>query len=291
MHCKNIDLITAISIAALNVLWTQIPNRPSLVGIFFALPLIFILPGYTLTQVLLRKRPPRPHDSYDPIAQPGAHIGQPVGGADKIALSLGLSLTVDVLVGFTLNLFPIGLQALSWTLSLGLFTTIFALLTAFLRRGDITQVTRIPRLRITTYDGILFGLAILVAAIAIWFAIIRPLEPQPSFTQFWMLPENQASKSCAVSLGVQNFESTPVTYQVVMTSNGSQVSAWSSITLAPHEAWVRSVPVTPGTASSLYIEARLYREDKPTSVYRNVHMTFYIAARSSNGRIQQQCAL
>lgn len=291
MHFKNIDLITAISIAALNVLWTLVPNRPSLVGIFFALPLIFILPGYILTQILIRERLPQPLDSYSYMLQPGSHKGQPVGGADQIALSLGLSLTVDVLVGFTLNLFPIGLQALSWTLSLGLFTTVFALLAAFLRRGNVTRVIRVPRLRITIYDGILFGLAILVATVAIWFAIIRPLEPQPSFTQFWMLPENQASKSCAVSLGVQNFELTPVTYQVVMTGNGSQVSTWSSITLAPHEAWVLSVPVTPGSASSMYIEARLYREDKPTSVYRNVHLTFYIATRSNNGRIQQQCTL
>ncbi len=52
MRIKNSDLIAAISIAALNMVWTQIPHRPLLVGIIFALPLTFILPGYTLTQVL-----------------------------------------------------------------------------------------------------------------------------------------------------------------------------------------------------------------------------------------------
>jgi uncharacterized membrane protein len=308
MRIKNSDLIAAILIAALNVVWTQIPNRPLLVGIIFALPLTFILPGYTLTQVLTRKRSPdQALDAHSFMLQSG-HQGchpfaslragsersegsQPVGGVDQLTLSLGLSLAVDVLVGFTLNVFPIGLQALSWALSLGLLTTIFALLAVFLRRRDIVQVTRVPRLRVTIYDGILFGLAILVATAAIWFAIIRPLEPQSSFTQFWMLPANQANKSCAVSIGVQNFELTLVTYHVVMAVDGTQASSWSSIVLAPRKEWVRSVLLMPRLASSMSIEAQLYRVDKPDTVYRNVHLTFYIAAGSKDGQVQQQCTL
>lgn len=299
MRIKNSDLIAAISIALFNVIWTQIPNRPLLVGIIFALPLIFILPGYTLTQVLIRKYSPyQALDAHSFMLQSGhgnsgTHLkkGQPVGGADQLALSLGLSLAIDVLVGFTLNVFPIGLQALSWALSLGLLTTIFALLAIFLRRRDIVQVTRVPRLRISMYDGILFGLAILVATAAIWFAIIRPLEPQSSFTQFWMLPANQASKSCAVSIGVQNFELTLVTYHVVMAVEGTQASSWSSIVLAPRKEWVRSVLLMPRLARSISIEAQLYRVDKPDTVYRNVHLTFYVAAGSKNGQVQQQCTL
>src|SRR5713226_3070086 len=106
MRIKNSDLIAAISIAALNVVWTQIPNRPLLVGIIFALPLTFILPGYTLTQVLTRKRSPdQALDAHSFMLQSG-HQGchpersgchpersegsQQVGGADQFALSLGL---------------------------------------------------------------------------------------------------------------------------------------------------------------------------------------------------------
>ncbi len=63
-------------------------------------------------------------------------------GIDQLVLSLGLSLAVDVLVGFTLNVFPSGLQAQSWALSLGLFTTLFALLAVFLRRKHTVQVSK-----------------------------------------------------------------------------------------------------------------------------------------------------
>ncbi|MFL5657749.1 MAG: DUF1616 domain-containing protein [Ktedonobacteraceae bacterium] len=293
MRLKNLDLIAAILVVAINVAWIQILDRPLSVGIILALPLIFLLPGYTLTQTLFRKRSPDQSldSSNNLIVRPSLKIGQPVGGADQIVLSLGLSLVIDVLVGFALNVLPIGLQALSWTLSLGLLTTVFALLAAFLRRKDIVKAAKIPRPRVTMHDYILFGLAILVASVAIWASIIRPLEPQPSFTQFWMLPANQANKSCIVSIGVRSFESTPVTYRVVMTIDGSQADTWSSIALTPQGEWVQSVPVKPGTASSISIEAQLYRVDKRDTVYRNVHLTFHISARSKNGQAQQQCTL
>ena len=295
MRIKNSDLIAAISIAALNIIWTQIPHRPLLVGIIFALPLTFILPGYTLTQVLTSKRSAtQTLDAQSSMPQPGLKKGRPVDGIDQLVLSLGLSLAVDVLVGFTLNVFPPGLQAQSWALALGLFTTLFALLAVFLRRRHSVQVTSVPGPRITIFDGILVGLVILVATTAIWSAISRPLEPQSSFTQLWMLPTNQAHKSCAVSIGVQSFELTPVTYQVVVLVNRTQIGSWSSIALAPHKEWVQSVQVIPSLAhsvSSMSIEAQLYRVDKPDTMYRNVHLTFYIAVGSKNGQVQQQCTL
>ncbi len=264
MRVKNLDLIAAILLVAINVGWTQLPNRPLVIGIILALPLTFVLPGYTLTQTLFRGRSPDQSldSSNNLVLRPSLKIGQPVGGADQIILSLGLSMAIDVLVGFALNVFPIGLQALSWTLSLGLITTVFALLAAFLRRRDIVTIERVSRPRITIYDCILFGLAILIATAAVWFSIIRPLEPQP--------------------------KSDSVTYRVVMMVNGSQAGMWSSIVLAPQEKWSRSVPVKPGAASSLYIEAQLYRADKPGTVYRNVHLTLH---SSKNELAQQQCTL
>jgi uncharacterized membrane protein len=288
MRFKNLDLIAAILVVAINVGWTQVPNRPLMISIILALPLIFILPGYALTQTLFRRRS-SPDPSSNLILRPSLKIGQPVSAVDHIILSLGLSMAIDVLMGFILNVFPIGLQGLSWTISLGLVTTVFALLATFLRRKDIVKVAKIPRPAVTMYDYILFGLAILVATAAIWASIIRPLEPQPSFTQFWMLPANQANKSCVVSIGVRSFEATTATYRIVMTINGSQVNTWSSIALAPQGEWNQSVSIKPGATANIYVEARLYRADKPETVYRNVHLTLHSLKGSKNGQ-KQQCS-
>ena len=56
MRLKNLDLIGSIFFAALSVGWAQLPSRPLIIGIILAVPLIFVLPGYTLTQVLFRKQ-------------------------------------------------------------------------------------------------------------------------------------------------------------------------------------------------------------------------------------------
>src|SRR5450759_1505314 len=110
MRFKNLDLIAAILVVAINVGWTLIPNRPLVMGIIFALPLIFVLPGYTLTQTLFCERSSAPYPSSNLIRRPGLNIEHPIGTADHIILSLGLSMAIDVVAGFILNVLPIGLQ-------------------------------------------------------------------------------------------------------------------------------------------------------------------------------------
>lgn len=146
---------------------------------------------------------------------------------------------------------------------------------------------RIPRPRITIGECMLFGLAILIAAVAVWLSINRPVQPPPSFTQFWMLPSNQANNSCAVSLGIESFESTYVMYHVVMTVNGTQVNTWSSIALAPQGNWVQSVPVKLAPAGTMYIETKLYRADKLKTAYREVHLTMHSVRESKNGQVKE----
>lgn len=287
MRLRNFDLFLVVLVVILNVVWTQIPYHLTVVGILLGLPLTLCFPGYTLTQVLFRQREQILGVSNSIIQRPELKIGHPIGVLDQIVLSLGLSLTIDVLVGFVLNIFPIGLQALSWTLSLGLITTLFALVAAFLRRGDIIRVARVSRLHVTMRDGILFALAVVVTAIAVWSSIIRPFDPQPSFTQFRMMPAKNSS--CVVSIGVQSFESTPVTYSIIMTVNGTKEDTWSSIALEPQQEWSQSVLVKPDGTSKLYVEAQLYRMDRLGTVYRNVHLTFQVSPESKKGQFLQQC--
>src|SRR2546421_12992924 len=113
MRLKNLDLIVTMIIAGLNVLYTLLPSRIPVIGIILALPLVFVLPGYTLTEALFHKR------SLD--------------DSHRLVLSLALSLAIDILGGFILNMLPGGLQAISWTVLLGLITAIFTLLAAYLR--------------------------------------------------------------------------------------------------------------------------------------------------------------
>lgn len=265
MRRNNLDLLVIAFIAALNVIWALLPNRPALIGTILALPLVFVLPGYTLIEALFYPKM--------------------LNGTHRLVLSLGLSLAFAILGGLLLNVLPIGLQAQSWAMFLGLVTTVFSLVAAYFRRGVQSTGTRRPRLRFSIPAYVLVALAIAMAILSVLYAAIGvEQQPHPGFTQLWMLPAVQTGTTCAVRLGVRSFEATTVMYQVTLTMNGQPERTWPSITLKPEQTWNQIVLVTPGTAHSMYLEARLYRLDQPQTVYRNVHLTLYNAIGSTNGK-------
>jgi uncharacterized membrane protein len=264
MRRKNLDLLVIEFLAVLNIVWALLPTRPVFISIILAFPLVFVLPGYTLTEALFRQ--------------------QSLNASHRLLFSLGLSLALDIVGGFILNILPIGLQALSWAVFLGLLTTVFCSLVVYLRRGAQFQATRLLRFRFNVFAYLLFGLAIVVATLSVLYSIIGvEQQPHPGFTQLWMLPATQNGQGCAVRLGIQSSESTSVNYRVVMTTNGSQATTWPSVVLAPQQEWNRLVPVTVGTTGSTFVEVQLYRLDKPLSVYRQVHLTVHtVKGQSSN---------
>lgn len=268
MHLKSLDLIVTAIIGALNVILTLFPIHASVIRIILALPLVFVLPGYTLSEVVFRKRS--------------------LNTSERLLFSLGLSLAIDILGGLFLNILPVGLQATSWAAFLGLLTLVFSLLAAYFRREAPVGRARLSRIRLAIYPGILFVLAIAVAIVSIVYAAYGTAhQPFPGFTQLWMLPEVSAGKSCAVRLGVQSFESTSVTYRLAMTANGDSVAMWSSLSLAPQEEWVRLVPIAPSASDNIYVDVRLYQADKPVTVYREVHLTLSNLTESKDGRTRQ----
>lgn len=288
MRLKNFDLTGAIVLAVVNIGWVQLPDRPLMIGIVLAIPLILFLPGYVITQSLFHNQLPKPARNL--ILRPSLKMGQPIGPTDYIILSIGLSLAIDVLVGFVLDVFPFGLQAQSWTVSLGLVITVFALLAAYLRRHNRVKTGSMPKPHLTIHDGSLFGLAILVAAAAILFSIIRPQATPSDFTQFWMLQSTRISDSCAVLVGVQSYEATPATYRVVVTVNGGLIDSWSSIVLAPQEKWDQTVSIRFRSATPVEIDARLYRTDESDSIYRETHLTLQNPGKVGN-KVGQECTV
>ena len=267
MRLKNLDLLLVISIVALNVLVTLLPYKTPVIEIIVTLPLVFLLPGYVLTEAMFHKR------TFD--------------AAHRLTSSLALSLTIVIVGGFILNVFPTGLHAIPWSLFLGSLTLLFTLWVAILRRRKLVPEKRFPRFHFPLYGYIVFGLAVIGAILCVQYSVNSAIQqPHPGFTQLWILPSKQTNNSCAISIGVHSFEATPITYRLVMTINGSQVNTWSSIVLAPQEVWDQSVSIKPGITDSSYIEARLYNAEQPKTVYRNVHLTFHILEDSKEQKMR-----
>ncbi len=252
MRLKNIDLIVILTIVAATIVCVFLPIHVTAIGIALALPLVFLFPGYVVTEVLSYKRP--------------------LNTTYLAILSIGLSLAIDILSGFLLNLLPVGLRAVSWIVLLGLLTVIFALLLAFLRRGAPINESSIPAIRFRVHEYALVGLAVLIIVLSLQYAVQGVVQqPHQGFTQLWLLPP-QTAKSCVLRLGVRSFESTSTTYMVTTRENGKQVNVQSSIVLAPQQEWDSAVAIPATATTDVAVDVSLYRADRPGAVYRDVHM-------------------
>lgn len=267
MRAKNSDLFVSLSIAFLNAILLLLPFTILWVGILLALPMVFFVPGYLLTEILTHSR--RLDIAY------------------RLTLSLGLSLTLDILGGFLLNVLPVGLRTQSWVALLCCLALLFALAVFFLRKSILYESLRDehgnrlssakPVFWRRVRGGIVFALAAALVVLSLVYATQGVAkEPQPGFTQLWMLPSRQPS--CAVNIGIRSFEKDSITYHAVMTVNSIKTMAWSSLVLAPDQTWERSIAVKLATTKDMFVELKLYRDDKPTVVYREVHLTLTVAS-------------
>lgn len=282
MRLKHPDLLLATTLALVNVAWAFLPYHLAAIGTILALPLIFIVPGYTITAALFHRR------SLDT--------------SYRLLLSLGISISIVIMGGLLLNALPLGLRPSSWSLFLACLTLVFAALVAYLRRkteqpsSSASRLTPLPGIAPTPHveptpravsvsrkistrlqAWLVCALALLVVAFSLVFSSSSVAQqPHAGFTQFWLLPSNHPGAGCAVQLGIQSDEAITETYRVAMTANGAAINTWPSIQLAPHQQWNQSVSIHSIQPGPLSIEARLSLVKTPDVIYREVHITIYV---------------
>jgi uncharacterized membrane protein len=183
-----------------------------------------------------------------------------------MVLSLGSSLSIIAVGGFALNLTPWGLRATSWAVLLGGLAALAAALALLGRptRPELTSMSARPRLDPAAVG--LLGLALVMTVGAAAIALQAALQPRTtSFTQLWMLPEDQR-----VRVGLFNMESASTSYRVQLILNDTTlVAEWSGIELDRGQSWETSMAVP---AVERPLEARLIRVDQPAVVYRRVSL-------------------
>ena len=267
MRQKNFDLLLIATIALANIIWALLPSHPPVIGLLLALPLVFLLPGYVLSEAFFAK--------------------SPLNSLYRFIMVLGLSLSIDIVTGFILNIFPVGLQANSWAVFLGLLTIATSLLVAYLRQGTSTSQRQRPRFHLRIHEYILLGLSIVGVILSLEYSALSTIQqPHPDLTQFWLLPPPQTNNNCAVRLGVDNFETTSQAYRITIALNGIQVNTWPTLVLAPQGKWERLVPIPPTSPSSIYVEAWLYKSNQPETVYHEVHLTLKGSKGSTDQTMQ-----
>ena len=101
------------------------PLNATPVRVILGFPLVLFLPGYSLIYALFPKK-------------------NEIDGIERIALGIGLSIAVVVIIGLVLNYTPWGIRLGPILVAISLFTLIFAALTAARRETTVTEHKSIP---------------------------------------------------------------------------------------------------------------------------------------------------
>ena len=221
-----------------------------------SLPFVLFLPGYAFSAALL----------------PDGRAGL----AERIALSIGLSIAIAALGGLVLNAMPAGLTASSWRLLL-LGVTLAAAAVAFLRRtagrisgpGPLVTQISVREAAMLTSAMLLIGLTLGLGAIGM-DPTGRNTPADAPFTQFWAVPSQNGQQSM-IHIGLHNFEAERVTYAVTLEAGGHVLAEWPQVTLPSGADWQAQAALPPNYAGR-EITANAYRAGQ-TTPYRHVRLS------------------
>lgn len=256
MNLRWLDLVGTVAVAVVSaVVVIAVPGLSPLRTVF-ALVLL-ALPGYALTTALFPER----HE---------------IDGPRRLLLSLGLSLSLAVVIALVLNVTPFGVRSVSWAGALLVAVCMACLVAALRRRVGRSEaiVSAILRRRLRVMEIALLLVAACLAAGAVGVAR-TPLTAKnvQGYTALSLLPGSGGERA-TVRVGVASGELAPVSYRLVVRRAGTPiVYERRTFELRPGEQLEEAVRIRPATSDrSRPIVALLYREDEPTSVYRRARL-------------------
>jgi hypothetical protein len=245
MTRRRPDLAATITLAALaTLIVTFVPGMRPLRAPFAAL-LLLALPGYSLTAVLF----------------PGRAIDWP----RRLLLTIGLSISVSVVVGLLLNLTPFGLRAWSWSVALLAVTCGTCAVAACLER-EPPSLPAVARRRV----GLPSLLFLLGAALLVFSAVVLAQTPLTAknaqgYTALWLLP---AGSGESVHVGITSGELHPLSFRLVVRVGSKKEYDRRLPALQPGQQFEATLPLGGAPAGPRPTVALLYRQDRPRSIYR-----------------------
>jgi uncharacterized membrane protein len=233
-----------------------------------------------------------------------------ISWAERVALSLGLSMAVGALLGLGLNLTPFGIRFAPITATVALFTILTGLV-AYWRRMRLPVEKRLSATLDLTmpewekYSGIektltiALAASIFVAGGALTYIVMTP-PPGERFAEFYLYGPGvngslatrtlNISQEATVSLGIVNHESAIVNYTVRVDLVGVQIVynaaaqanetvelnrttwSWLNVTLADGQNWTRPYTFSIPTIGLWKVQFLLYKDGAFSSAYRELHL-------------------
>ncbi|AEB12395.1 protein of unknown function DUF1616 [Marinithermus hydrothermalis DSM 14884] len=258
-YWNNADLVFALLVALIaEVIALGFPEAYSPFRVIVGGALVLFVPGYVLMVALF----PRHHD---------------LNGAERLAVSLGLSAALVPMAGLILNYTPAGIRLESLTMALSLLAALGAL-AAYLRRARIPEEERFVFLKDPQLTrGALFG----AVGIALIVGATYLTRPETRFTAFYLLGENERmenypthlrpGESFTVTVVVENREGQRMAYRIRAPFD-PETPPIEVPPLPPGASWRQTLTLkAPSTLGVTPLVLELYRAGD-VEAYREIHL-------------------
>jgi len=248
-HESRLPLAGAATLAVGATCLVLLPQPvPESLEVAVAIPLVLLAPGYAVSAAVL------------PIGS--------IRTAERLAMSIGLSLAIAALIGLILNVTPRGLVREAWITAFAT-VTVASVLIALKRGRGPQRIHASPWQGATLVQAAWFVAALLLFAGAMGIAVIgEQTEPRPAFSELWMLPSTDGQ---SVTVGIGNRELSGQTYRLQVRVGQEMLYARDDITVPSGHTWETEVALPTGDGRSLIIGEIFLGEDT-SRPYREVTM-------------------
>jgi uncharacterized membrane protein len=231
----------------------MIPSFLLILRITVSLFSLLFLPGFALSFVLFPNR-------------------NTLEGAGRVAVSAGLSIALLILVGYTLNLTPWGIQLGSILAAIGIIVTGASAYCGIRYRHFLKELLHEARRKIRPQNILALGLVIGVVFGLSWLAVAAPgAEPT---TEFFVVDHEVQDRHLVLTLSIINYEPAQTTYTLRIRAGDQLLDIAPSVLLASGEQWEETLVIQlPKTspAGPLRVGILLLR-DENTEPYRSLHL-------------------
>ncbi len=267
---KDLLLINVLSaVLILTIVFLPFSSLRIAIG----LPFVLLFPGYTLICALF----------------PGK---KDLDGIERLALSIGLSLTVVSLIGLALNYTPFGIRLHPIVVSLFIFTLLMSILSSY-RRDKLPSESRfipyismkIPNWRMLSMSNKLMSVSLIsciVVAGGLTVYVASMPRVRERFTEFYLLGSGEKLENYpttltlgekgTIILGIVNHEYEKITYRVVIKLDNETIGTIDNITLNHEMLWQKKHTFIPEKiGEKMKLEFLLFKDEKD-SPHRSLHL-------------------
>jgi uncharacterized membrane protein len=255
------DLAAVVIAAALCAL-IAVAVPVEAIRVIAAVPLLFLLPGFALTEAAFADRPP----------------SWPM----RPTLTVALSLSVLAIGAVVLQVLPGRFGEASWAVWAVLVTLGAALVAGYRRHSPNASAARgrrrpRPLPHVPLPQAAMLALAALaLAATVVLASTVFSAQNAIGYTRLWMLPSQAGARVPHVTIGVENVEHDATVYRLVLDVGGVRSLRRMHLEPGHSRIWRFRTPRR-DAGRRTKVRARLYTARNPYKVYR--HVTGWIPAR------------